>query len=177
VCDQYFTEDLKQYFLEKIGLCFANIEVLNMLLKDEVNMQYDQARDLEIGRLRAIVNVELEDLPDISMFENLNKNCDDDIFLETLLNEIRNRALSVQSNLYKLRTLKLDNLNACLKTLKMDYGANANAIFEIEREITGLLDSELKETLLNFKKFAILNQEKLTPHFMNLVKKKNRMQM
>jgi hypothetical protein len=53
----------------------------------------------------------------------------------------------------------------------MDYGANANAIFEIEREITGLLDSELKETLLNLKKFAILNQEKLTPHFVNLVKK------
>jgi hypothetical protein len=53
----------------------------------------------------------------------------------------------------------------------MEYDVNAQLIFEKERELARILDWELRENLKNYKKFEILENEKLTPHFMNIVKK------
>jgi hypothetical protein len=53
----------------------------------------------------------------------------------------------------------------------MEYDVNANLIFEKERELARILDWELRENLKNYKKFEFLENEKLTPHFMNIVKK------
>jgi exonuclease III len=169
---QDFPDELKDVFLGILGDCSVHSANLKQLLSDDANSIYDQAREIEIERLRALIRTELIDLPPISYFKQLPKTCDADIFLEVLLNEMRNRALSTQSDLFKLRTLRFDNLNKRLKILKMDYGVNANTIFEVEREITSLMDIELRDSLRYFKKFEILENEKLTPHFMNLVKKK-----
>ena len=57
-------------------------------------------------------------------------------------------------------------------TLKQDYLNNQMEIFQKEQELSQFLDRKLKKELENYHKFECLNSEKITPHFMNLVKSK-----
>ena len=54
--------------------------------------------------------------------------------------------------------------------LKQDYINNQNIIFEKERKLGEYLERRLKIELSNYNKFEMLNCEKITPYFMNLVK-------
>ena len=56
--------------------------------------------------------------------------------------------------------------------LKQDYLNNQLEIFQKEQELSQFLDRKLKKELENYQKFECLNSEKITPHFMNLVKSK-----
>ena len=56
--------------------------------------------------------------------------------------------------------------------LKQDYLNNQLEIFQKERELSQFLDHKLKKELENYQKFECLNSEKITPHFINLVKSK-----
>ena len=56
--------------------------------------------------------------------------------------------------------------------LKQDYLNNQLEIFQKERELSQFLDRKLKKELENYQKFECLNSEKITQHFMNLVKSK-----
>ena len=49
---------------------------------------------------------------------------------------------------------------------------NQLEIFQKERELSEFLDWKLKKELINYQKFECLNSEKITLHFMNLVKTK-----
>jgi hypothetical protein len=59
-----------------------------------------------------------------------------------------------------------DNLNR----LKQDYNSNFERIFEIESRLNSLFDEEAKKELKKFELFEILNQEKMTPNFLALLK-------
>jgi exonuclease III len=170
VCEA-FPEHLQQTILESLGQCNVWLNQIKTIQSEAATLGTNPERELEIERLQALIATEIQDLPDSDYFDNLEKNCENDIFFEVLISEMRNRALSFQSTIYKNMTKKVDSLNNEIKLLKMNYGVNARLIFEKERVLAGLLDWELKENLKNYKKFEILNNEKLTPHFMNLVKK------
>ena len=72
--------------------------------------------------------------------------------------------------MYKLKTETEKNLNAELYILKQDPINNQNLITIKERELTEFLGRTLKEELRNFDKFQFLNNEKITPYFLGLVK-------
>jgi hypothetical protein len=48
------------------------------------------------------------------------------------------------------------------------------AIRRAELNLTNHVESELKIELQNYKKFENLNSERITPHFMSLVKNSNK---
>ena len=62
--------------------------------------------------------------------------------------------------------------NGEIFTLKQDYLNNQLEIFQKERELSLFIERKLKKELENYQKFECLNSEKITPHFMNLVKSK-----
>ena len=72
--------------------------------------------------------------------------------------------------MYKLKTETVKNLNAELFVLKQDQINNQNLINIKEWELTEFLWRTLKEELRNFDKFEFLNNEKITPYFLGLVK-------
>jgi hypothetical protein len=72
---------------------------------------------MEIERLRSLIRTEIDDLPDPSFFNDLGKTRDDDLFLEVLISEMRYRALSVQSTLFKNNSKKVTILTTELKNL------------------------------------------------------------
>jgi hypothetical protein len=63
-----------------------------------------------------------------------------------------------------------------VKTLKKSDIANrdGNAIIQAERALTSHIEKELKIELENYRKFENLNAEKITPHFMSIVKSSNK---
>jgi hypothetical protein len=57
-----------------------------------------------------------------------------------------------------------------LNDLKKSYQQNARQSFDLERELCDIYEADLKAELSNYKKFERLNNEKITPYFMKLVK-------
>ena len=62
---------------------------------------------------------------------------------------------------------KKNTLITELKNLKLEYSRN----LEKQRVLSDLLELELKEELSHIKAFERLNDEKITPHFLNMAKK------
>jgi hypothetical protein len=54
--------------------------------------------------------------------------------------------------------------------LKENYNGNCNLIFEKEQQLSNIVEIELKEELSLVKKFERLNDEKITPYFLQLAK-------
>jgi hypothetical protein len=57
-----------------------------------------------------------------------------------------------------------------LDTLKLDHQANQDAIFELEGKLNRIQDMKMRSKLEGSKNFEILNDEKITPNFINLSK-------
>ncbi len=56
-----------------------------------------------------------------------------------------------------------------LKKVNLEDRDN-NAIFRAESALSNFVKRELKFELESYKKFELLNAERITPHFMSLVK-------
>ncbi len=102
---------------------------------------------------------------------------DPDVFLETLILCVKNNALLEQRRAIKIKNLKKSELISRVKSLKKVNikDRDNNAIFRAESALSNFVEKELKFELENYKKFELLNTERITPHFMSLVKnsKKN----
>ena len=80
---------------------------------------------------------------DLSVVENLPHNDDPCLFMEALLNCVRNKVISYQAFIGKRKALyiklSLDNL----KVLKTNYNVNFEQILTLETELNNFYDSEL----------------------------------
>ena len=112
----------------------------------------------------------VENLPGFRILEEGNLSCEPEFFFEALCCSTREAAVKQQDVMYKLKTETEKILNAELYTLKQDPINNQNQITIKERELTEFLGRTLKEELRNFDKFEFLNNEKITPYFLGLVK-------
>jgi len=128
---------------------------------------------LQIEGKRAEILLIFDDLPDLLFFENLPNSVDPRIFFETLVNCLKNNVMAHQSDIFKIRSLKKTELIKRISSLKRNFNANSQEILLTERTLSNFEESILKDELLHYKKFENLNNEKITPYFMSLVKSKN----
>jgi len=124
----------------------------------------------EVAALTEELTTGIEQLPQIEYFENLELTCNPDVFFETFAFTLKNATLSFQSSFFKIKNHQKTRLKAEIKTLKMDYVNNCNLIFEKETQLSNIVDLELREELSMIKNFERLNDEKITPYFLNLAK-------
>jgi hypothetical protein len=112
----------------------------------------------------------------MEFFDELSLEPTPDIFLETLILCIKNNALQEQRRSINVNNVKKSELILRVKTLKKaDIGnRDENAIIHAERALTAHIEKELKIELENYRKFENLNAEKITPHFMSMVKSSNK---
>ncbi len=94
----------------------------------------------------------------------------DDIFMETLVNNLKNDVVSYQHFISK--TIKNSTLvmSTELARLKKDYERNTEEIFSLENKIDKIQDLKMHSKLETSKNFEILNSERITPNFINLSK-------
>ena len=105
---------------------------------------------------------------DIPFLENLALGTEHDIFLEVLLNAIRNDVISYQSFIAKTKKKAITNLLGDISALKGDYVLNSDRIFELENKLRDFLEEELSLELQKNSLYEQLNGEKITPHFLKL---------
>jgi len=161
---------------EHIATLGRVMNILNDIKSIELNMAlngFTEQQDLIVNGKRGETRLIFEDLPDLEFFENLNVNYEPEVFFQTLVSCIKNNVLSHQANIFKLRSQKKNLLIATITDLKKNFTQNSAEVLRTERILTATIESELKDELLHYKKFEMLNAEKITPYFMNLVKSVN----
>ena len=110
---------------------------------------------------RAEINLLFDDLPQLSYFENLKNNVSADIFFETLICCIKNNVLSHQTRIIKLRNLKKKNISETINNLKREFNFNSQTILRLERELSEIVESELKEELALYKNYECINNSSI----------------
>jgi Reverse transcriptase (RNA-dependent DNA polymerase) len=83
---------------------------------------------------------------------------------------VKNEILSKQSAIYKTKNLRKKLLTNKLQLLKKNFLENHEEIYRTERLLDNLVEEELRKELERYKKFERLNNEKITPYFMGMVK-------
>jgi hypothetical protein len=146
----------------------ADIEY-NAILTDTFN---DPVR-IEINNLIADSFDIAETLPGLEYFENLPLVIGPDVFFEGLIFAVKNDVLSKQSAIYKTKNFRKKVLRERIEQLKRNTRENLDEIFRQERLLDQLIEDELKVELAKYKNFERLNQEKITPHFLNLARLDN----
>jgi exonuclease III len=112
-------------------------------------------------------------LPTPDQLNILVLDCEPDLFLDVLVNNIRNEIISFQSWAHKANNIKKSSLIKTLDSLKQDYLANGAEIADLESSLNELVDNELKNKIKNMKLFEGLNSEKPSAMFLSIAKKRN----
>jgi exonuclease III len=142
------------------------------------NLELDAARHNNLNdNLRAQVHNLIRDasdiaetLPALEFFEDLPLTVEPDTFFEGLILSVKNEILTKQSAIFKLKNTRKRVLRENIWQLKGDYKNNFEEIHRQERILNAIVEQDLRKELENYKIFERLNQEKITPHFMNLVR-------
>jgi hypothetical protein len=90
-----------------------------------------------------------------------------------MVSAVRTSLLSVQASVHAEKNRVLRNMTRELKTLKENYPGNFMQIKELELDLANYNENSLREELEEYKIFNKLNNEKLTPFFMKLVRIQN----
>jgi hypothetical protein len=167
-----YSELQKNKHLLTIGRMNAKIQERLDLKLQLANVGSDNFLELRIAGIKSEVEDLFSLLPDLSFFENLPRPeyCNDVLFFDTLVNCVRNGALLQQRNIYNIRSHRKQELIIRLKNLKQNYEQNSREIHTTERILNGVISTELRVEILQNKNFEVLNDEKLTSHFVSLTK-------
>jgi len=165
-------EEVEDYG-EQVGPLFILLRALTDL---ELNIALAGSSPAKVMRLAGL-NAELNELrdtrPSPDRYCNINLNCEDDSFLEVLIGNIRNGIISFQSIIKKIENIKINHLCTRITRLKDDYLINQDEIFNLEGELNGIVEENIKNKLANMKLFEGLNTERPCRLFLSLAKKRN----
>jgi len=112
--------------------------------------------DLTVG----IAYLEARNISDIML------TVEPDIFLELLINKIRNEVISYQSFIFRKVKENKIVLEQKLEIQKLDMVANFEQISALELELRQINDIEINSTLEKNANFNDLNGERITPFFL-----------
>ena len=107
---------------------------------------------------------------DFARLENLDKTCDPDTFLETLLFTVKNESISYQSFIKKEKQKLIKMLCNNLAVAKTLTPQCQDTIAAMEARINIYFDNEMTKEIEKYSLFEHLNMEKMTPHFLKLAK-------
>jgi exonuclease III len=122
-------------------------------------------REEALQRLRYLVST-----LNLPWLEGLEKSVEIDIFMETLINNVRNDVTSYQSFFIKEKRKEFDAALEALIILKKNYAANDEKIRIIEKKLNDLSDSDMRTELENYALFEHIAAEKMSPKFLELAK-------
>jgi hypothetical protein len=125
----------------------------------------------ELDRIQTALTASLNTLPRLDDLQTFNLTADPDVFFEILCINIKNNLISFQGWLQKTERINVNLLKKRLEFLKQDFLGNEEEIFDCERRLTGIHDKNLSSKVSCFKIFKNLNNERMTPAYLSLVKK------
>jgi exonuclease III len=106
----------------------------------------------------------------IPWLETLELSVDIDIFLEVLVNNIRNEVTSYQSFFLKEKRKEYTSAVSELTSLKKNYRQNDERIRLVEKKLNDIADADLRLELEQYDIFEHVSSEKMSPKFLDLAK-------
>jgi hypothetical protein len=109
---------------------------------------------------------------DISQYDlpTLRMVPDPDVFFETMLGMIKNDLMSYQVHARLVANKTVTDLRNRINSLKEIAGPDLNTLFTLEKSLDVLEDTIMRSEVSKHSLFDILNNEKITPHFVNMSK-------
>jgi len=156
--------------LEQCGLIYYKIKKIGEEKTRILNAGGTEETNAEINRLREDIEGLFSHLPDNNSLQALELSCQPDVFFETLVMSIKNQALSQQAEYFRAKSERKKKLSKRLRELKATAKENLNMIFNLERELSQILEMEIREEVISIKNFERLNNEKMTPYFLKVAK-------
>jgi hypothetical protein len=112
----------------------------------------------------------LVELLNIPWLDTINLNVERDLFMEVLINNVRNEVTSFQAFLNKEKSTVIAEVISDLNTLKEQYAVNFETIRRLENALKNILDQDLRTELENYEWFEHISSEKMSPKFLDLAK-------
>ena len=158
---------------QKLGEIFLKLSELQKFELSSITEGSDHLPEFSnlLAAKHEIINNLISNLPNLEFFQSLTLSCRNDTFFEVLSMKIKAAALSFQSFYYKKFNMKKDQLKCKIRDLKTNYNRNQNEIRLQEGILANIEEQELREELALLKNFERLNNEKITPYFLDLAKK------
>jgi len=130
---------------------------------DEEERRTILARQLDESWTRILPYAALQQYP---------RQCDDDLFFERLIESTSNAAFKLQQLVSIAENSERKNLLENLRVLKRGNGyvANFQEIQEIESKLNAIEERTNADKVVNYLKTDILDNEKITPHFLRIAK-------
>ncbi len=161
--------EVKNVALRLIGTGFV---LLKEAGPDPAYLPYAHAalRDLdERTQLMDRFNFTMAELRDLDL-ENSPLSIPDDIFMEMLINGIKNAVISHQSFISKTVAQSRDKLTKKIKTLKLDVKKNFDELSRLEIELRNINELEINSEPEKNPNFSTLHSERITPFFIKMAK-------
>jgi hypothetical protein len=133
----------------------------------------DVMNNYSLANLNSEVNSLVDEYPEPDLLDDIQVTCAPDIFLEVLMGNIRNVLISFQVWIQKIKSAKVCALSKQLIELKKNFAENCDEIFRKEEELCRIKEVELATKVGEIKLFENLHNEKPSPLFLNLIKRKN----
>ena len=165
-----FNLERKNAILLEIGRAETLLHNLQIMIRDNIDPDVNNLRDMEIAGIRAEIREAFDDLPELQFFENLDISCPRSTFFEVLASNVKNITLGHQSWVFKMKNKNKSVMTTHIKVLKENFNNNSHEILALGRRLSALIESELRTELCKIKKFERLNNEKITPYFLKIAR-------
>ena len=157
----------QEILLQRVGTAKHSLREIgddsNILLPNTRTVLEINLRENRIAELKATI-----DELDIDGLQSLAIVIDDDLFLEYLINNIRNDIVSYQTFIARTFNLTKNTLINQLNICKSQQAFDPDLMRELEQNLNLITDLEVKNEFEKFRNFEILNCEKITPFFIKM---------
>jgi exonuclease III len=165
-----YTEQFKNNCLIIIGRNKLKIREISPLIFSQLGPEdYNHP---QVSQVIAEIRADLADLGSLGI-EDCQLDVENDLFLEILINNIRNDVLSFQRFVSKKRCEQTKNALVHLSDLKLNYAQNVEEIQSLEKKINDFQDQIMLNKIEKFRHYELINCEKITPEFVKLTKNAN----
>ena len=154
----------------KVGVIFSRLETIHSLSIQLTGDLNNNILKNTIDGEKNILKENVLDLPNLNWLENLELTCCAEFFFEVLCCGVREAGLKQQNLLFKSGTAFCTSLEKELNILKQNAVENKNLLSEKERTLALYNEEKIWGEVLENKRFENLNNKKMTPYFLSLVK-------
>ena len=160
---------LKPELAERCKIMGKNLATIGKLQADSATLGNTLNREIEIaGRLSQYRLFEEEvGLLNIELSE---KRCNLSVFFEALCEAVFVAGCGAQKHLSRMVHLKQKKLTEEKNILSLNFVDNHLEIFRIEKELTAIKETQIRDQMSDMKIFEHLNAERASQHFLDLAK-------
>ena len=164
-----------QEWIARIGQISKHIQALTAFINSHNDLNCPEIIEAraELTVFENSLNEFCNAFPDFEIIENLELSVDFSDMLEVVLNALKNSVISHQTNYIKLQNKRKFDLSKELETLRKNNQFMSDRFKIVEKSLIDIENSENLRLIKKTKHFDVLNAEKITGPYAELLRNSN----